>query len=88
MMCITWNFYTHCKTFIFFILGQKWHQRRKILTPAFFLNILKKYLEITNEQSQKLVIDTRAKGKEIKIDLLPYCSNYTLNIICGKYNTN
>ncbi|KAJ8686716.1 hypothetical protein QAD02_022510 [Eretmocerus hayati] len=62
--------------------AQKWHQRRKILTPAFHFNILKKYMEITNENTRKLVELTKATGERTKLSLMPYCSKYTLNIIC------
>ncbi|CAB0041942.1 unnamed protein product [Trichogramma brassicae] len=63
---------------------KKWHQRRKLLTPAFHFNVLKKYMDITFEQSNKAVMDLESLGKETNVDLLPYCSKYTLNIICGK----
>ncbi|KAL7289826.1 hypothetical protein TKK_0016225 [Trichogramma kaykai] len=62
--------------------GQKWHQRRKILTPAFHFNILKKYMEITNEQGKQAIKESRAAGKENDVPLLSFCSKYTLNIIC------
>ncbi|KAL7289827.1 hypothetical protein TKK_0016226 [Trichogramma kaykai] len=61
---------------------KKWHQRRKLLTPAFHFNVLKKYMEITFEQSNKAVTDLESLGKETNVNLLPYCSKYTLNIIC------
>ncbi|CAB0039896.1 unnamed protein product [Trichogramma brassicae] len=63
---------------------KKWHQRRKLLTPAFHSNVLEKYMEITFEQSNKAVKDISSSGKETNVDLLPYCSKCTLNIICGK----
>ncbi|OXU30847.1 hypothetical protein TSAR_012651 [Trichomalopsis sarcophagae] len=62
--------------------GQKWHHRRKILTPAFHFNILQKYIEITNEEGERAVKNIRSTSKETKVDLLPFCSKYTLNIIC------
>ena len=70
---------------LFIIAGSKWHERRKILTPAFHFNILNKYMEISHEQSRKLVSDVNNMGNEVTIDLLPFCSKYTLNIICGNW---
>lgn len=63
--------------------GDKWRVRRKILTPAFHFQILNKYLDITSEQSQKMIDTLREKDTEIIEDIVPMCSTFTLNIICG-----
>ncbi|XP_023246853.1 cytochrome P450 4C1-like [Copidosoma floridanum] len=62
--------------------GEKWRQRRKILTPAFHFNILKKYMDITEEQGESLIRYLQTDGKESVQSLVPFCSRFTLNIIC------
>ncbi|OXU20676.1 hypothetical protein TSAR_002401 [Trichomalopsis sarcophagae] len=62
--------------------GSKWQQRRKILTPAFHFKILKKYMEITNEHGKKFIEALRTENSETVQSLMPFCSNYTLHIIC------
>ncbi|CAH0592586.1 unnamed protein product [Chrysodeixis includens] len=61
--------------------GQKWHERRKILTPAFHFNILKQYCEIFERTSERLIENLkRSSGEEI--DVLPEISEFTLHSIC------
>ncbi|KAJ8683825.1 hypothetical protein QAD02_019617 [Eretmocerus hayati] len=62
--------------------GNKWRQRRKILTPAFHFSILKKYLTIVNEKGEKFMSELKLLDKEIEINLVPFCTDCTLNIIC------
>ena len=40
-------------------------------------------MEITNEQSKDVITHISGLGNKAKIDLLPFCSKYTLNSICG-----
>ncbi|KAL7292865.1 hypothetical protein TKK_0013539 [Trichogramma kaykai] len=61
--------------------GEKWRQRRKILTPAFHFNILKKYMDITNENGIKFIEALKLEGKESVQNLVTLCSKYTLSII-------
>jgi hypothetical protein len=41
-------------------------------------------MNITNEETEKLISNMRMENKETKKDLLSFCSSHTLNIICGK----
>jgi cytochrome P450 len=64
--------------------GPKWHQRRRMLTPAFHFNILKEFCEIFREESEKLIQQLKPlSGKEI--DIVPISTQFTLNTVCGKH---
>ncbi|KAH8281979.1 hypothetical protein KR054_004569 [Drosophila jambulina] len=62
---------------------QKWHSRRKALTPAFHFNVLQSFLTIFKEECNKLikVLDQRVDGE---LDLNQVIPQFTLNNICGK----
>ena len=72
------------KIIIINIVGDHWHRRRKLLTPAFHFNVLKKYLEVMNERSIQHVENLKNDRKKIK-DLVLFYSDYTLEVICGKF---
>lgn len=77
----------HNKKFIIFkihFLGTKWHQRRKILTPAFHFNVLQKYFTILKEHSEQIVRSLDNNGKEKVVELVPFLTYHTLSAICGK----
>lgn len=61
--------------------GEKWHNRRRLLTPAFHFEILKEYLEVFREESDRLVSSLKvANGMEV--DIVPIATQFTLNTIC------
>ncbi|CAG9797065.1 unnamed protein product [Chironomus riparius] len=69
------------KTGLLTSAGEKWHQRRKMLTPAFHFNILREFCEIFKEESDRLVeVIKSQKGKEVNI--IPISTQFTLNTIC------
>lgn len=61
-------------------MGEKWHHRRKLLTPAFHFDILKEFFDIFKEESAKLVESLEA---DKVIDIIPVSTQFTLNTICG-----
>lgn len=63
--------------------GDKWHNRRRMLTPAFHFDILKEYFEVFVDESNKLV--EILKGHlDKEIDIVPISTQFTLNTICGE----
>ncbi|KYN19381.1 Cytochrome P450 4C1, partial [Trachymyrmex cornetzi] len=67
---------------VLFVLGDKWHSRRKILTPPFHYNILQQFTEILIEQSKNMTKCLKNTEGTVVKDLISFVSEYTLNIIC------
>ncbi|KAL2719308.1 cytochrome P450 4C1-like isoform X1 [Vespula squamosa] len=64
--------------------GDKWQNRRKVLTPAFHFNILKHSIVIFNQEARSLVksLKKERKGDAVVKDVLQLITKYTLNTIC------
>uniref|UniRef100_A0A1I8PUL0 Cytochrome P450 n=1 Tax=Stomoxys calcitrans TaxID=35570 RepID=A0A1I8PUL0_STOCA len=62
--------------------GQKWHSRRKIITPTFHFKILEQFVEVFHQQSAVLVqcLASQADGKSA-FDIYPHVCSATLDII-------
>ncbi|KAL7646996.1 UNVERIFIED_CONTAM: hypothetical protein RMT77_002253 [Armadillidium vulgare] len=61
--------------------GSKWHARRKVLTPAFHFKILEDFIEVFNQQSQKLVNKLQKHSDGKPFNIFPYITLATLDII-------
>lgn len=61
--------------------GNKWHQRRKVLTSTFHFQILEKFVEIMDEQG-KTFIENLKKFDGQEIDIVPLIRLYALDVIC------
>ncbi|CAH1367873.1 unnamed protein product [Tenebrio molitor] len=62
--------------------GHKWKKHRRVLTPAFHFQILEQFLEVFESCGNKIVkIFENEVGKE-SIDIYPYVTLCTLDIIC------
>merc|ERR1711892_675591 len=62
--------------------GNKWHTRRKMLTPAFHFRILEDFLDVMNQQTELLcdILEPLCNGPEI--DIFPLVTHCALDIIC------
>lgn len=65
------------------IIGSKWHQRRKMLTPTFHFKILEDFVHVFNEQS-KILVEKLSKKVDQDFDIFPFITLCTLDVICGK----
>lgn len=60
--------------------GEKWRQHRKLIAPAFHMNVLKSFVGIFNANSQKVVKRLKEEvGREI--DVHDYMSETTVDIL-------
>lgn len=68
--------------------GEKWFQRRKIITPTFHFKILEQFLEVFNAETDRLVtkIEQHVGGEEF--DMYQYITLHALDSICGEYFIN
>jgi len=69
--------------YINYVLGAKWHSRRKILTPTFHFNILQQFAEILIKEGENMTKSLKNTGGTLVKDVEPLISEYTLNAICG-----
>lgn len=62
--------------------GEKWHQRRKILTHAFHFRILDDFTRVFDLQGDALVQQLAPKKNGPAFDIAPFITLYTLDVIC------
>ncbi|CAD7090292.1 unnamed protein product [Hermetia illucens] len=62
--------------------GEKWFQRRKIITPSFHFNILEQFTEVMSKQSDILVQKLKPKVGAGDIDIYLYTTLFALDVIC------
>ena len=69
------------------IIGDYWRRHRKILTPTFHFDILKGFVEVFESMGDVLVGKMEKYDETPSLDLHPFVTLCTLDIICGAYNT-
>jgi len=68
---------------IAYVLGTKWHLRRKMLIPTFHFNILQQFVPILIEEGENMTKFLKNTQSTVIKDLLSFMSEHTLNAICG-----
>lgn len=66
------------------VLGEKWHFRRKLLTPTFHSGLLEIYLKTTIREAEILISCLSKEVGKPEFDIVPYAKRATLDIICGE----
>lgn len=64
--------------------GQKWFNRRKIITPSFHFKILEKFIEVFNEQDKILVEKLNERVGKGEFNIYTNINAIALDNICGK----
>lgn len=66
--------------------GQKWAERRRLLTPAFHFNILQQFHITFKDLSDQLIVDLENESRVTgEISLHDNLSKFTLHTILGLY---
>ncbi|KAK7874324.1 hypothetical protein R5R35_007798 [Gryllus longicercus] len=62
--------------------GEKWHSRRKMLTPAFHFKILDQFVPVFNSNGEEFIRQLRKRADGRAFDIWPLCKLLTLDVIC------
>ncbi|XP_073990999.1 cytochrome P450 4C1-like isoform X2 [Rhodnius prolixus] len=62
--------------------GEKWHKRRKAITPAFHFKILEEFIDIFNKNGNILIECLRNHCDGSTFNAQPLISRYALDVIC------
>lgn len=68
-----------------YILGEKWHKRRKLITPAFHFQILSKFVPVFNRCSDILIRKLEEETSKDSTDIYKFINRFALDTICGMY---
>lgn len=71
----------------FFKIGKKWHDRRKIITPAFHFKILERFVEIFDRLGNTVIDKLYQLDKESienGFEFNQMAARYALDVMCGE----
>uniref|UniRef100_A0A182W6H9 Cytochrome P450 n=1 Tax=Anopheles minimus TaxID=112268 RepID=A0A182W6H9_9DIPT len=63
--------------------GEKWFQRRKIITPSFHFKILDQFMDVFNKEADTLVTKLERHVNQKEFDIYDYITLYALDSICA-----
>uniref|UniRef100_A0A182K4P1 Cytochrome P450 n=1 Tax=Anopheles christyi TaxID=43041 RepID=A0A182K4P1_9DIPT len=63
--------------------GEKWFQRRKIITPSFHFKILDQFMDVFNKEAETLVTKLERHVDRPEFDIYDYITLYALDSICA-----
>ena len=64
--------------------GEKWFQRRKIITPSFHFKILDQFMDVFNREADTLVSKLERHVDQQEFDIYDHITLYALDSICGR----
>ncbi|XP_052892668.1 cytochrome P450 4d1-like [Anopheles moucheti] len=63
--------------------GEKWFQRRKIITPSFHFKILDQFMDVFNKEADMLITKLERHVNQKEFDIYDYITLYALDSICA-----
>lgn len=66
------------------LLEPRWTLHRKIITPAFYVKLLEKFVDIFEDAGDILIDQLQLLEETKSFNIYPYLEKCTLNTICGK----
>uniref|UniRef100_A0A182Y395 Uncharacterized protein n=1 Tax=Anopheles stephensi TaxID=30069 RepID=A0A182Y395_ANOST len=63
--------------------GEKWFQRRKIITPSFHFKILDQFMDVFNKEADTLVTKLERHVNQNEFNIYDYITLYALDSICA-----
>ncbi|KAF5277796.1 hypothetical protein FQR65_LT03776 [Abscondita terminalis] len=61
--------------------GMRWKKHRKLLTPAFHFQILERFIDVFDSQSN-ILLKKLERVKDEEVDIYPYITLHALDVIC------
>lgn len=71
-----------------FFSGKKWHNRRKLITPAFHFNILEDFVKVFDRLGCTVVQKLKKFDANDDVEFYSIAMLYTLDVMCGEYHEN
>lgn len=69
---------------VYCLIGKKWHDRRKILTPAFHFKILEKFAEVFDRLGNSFIDKLYEIDADKGIEFFHVVARYALDVISGE----